>query len=506
MEKIGGDWMVNSTAALQTIKLEKQILQNGGLNHVSIGLSEVLERGKRLDASYYDAEGRRIRQIIADCPYPKLPLFGDMGFAKKVYHYPRFRRVFIEDGIPIYTASQILDFAPKPEKFISEKTKANLNALRLKEGQIVVTCSGSIGYCSIVTGVLKDKLFSHDLIRIECVNPDDVGYVYAFLKTKIGKKLLTTNNYGSVITHIEPEHLANVTIPNFPDDIKKEIHTNIMAAFKLRDDAYELLKHADELLVERLNLPPLKSLKIKYLSDDPDLRSFPVKISEWKHRIDGSFHIPIITKIVKQLERCPAELTVLGDKRISKKIFLPGRFKRIYVNEDYGAPFLSGGDILQFDPKKVKFLSKKHHDKRINEQLALHENMILVTRSGTIGNTVLVPEHLNGWVANEHILRIIPNEETNAGYIYAFLASSYGRELVKRFTYGSVVDEIDDNQLASVEFPLPSRKIQDEIGDLVLNAKKKYSSAYIIEKTEISKVEEILLSSLIVSIPSVSSQ
>ena len=210
--------------ALQTVQLERDFFQKEGLNHVSIELNEILERGKRLDASYYDAEGRRIRQIMADCPYPKLPLFGENGFAKRVYHFPQFKRIFVKDGIPIYTASQILDFNPKSEKFISERTKADLGALTLREGQIVITCSGTIGFCSIVTGILKNKVFSHDLIRIECDNGDDIGYVYAFLKTKMGHRLITTNNYGSVITHIEPEHLANVFIPNMPPNIKKEIH------------------------------------------------------------------------------------------------------------------------------------------------------------------------------------------------------------------------------------------------------------------------------------------
>jgi len=57
---------------------------------------------------------------------------------------------------------------------------------------------GSIGFCSIITETLKNKVFTHDLIRIECNNQNDIGYVYAFLKTKIGNKTLTTNNYGSV--------------------------------------------------------------------------------------------------------------------------------------------------------------------------------------------------------------------------------------------------------------------------------------------------------------------
>lgn len=286
-----------------------------------------------------------------------------------------------------------------------------------------------------------------------------------------------------------------------PFDIKKEIHKNIMVAFGLRDEAYGLLGKANELLFKRLNLPPLKDLDVQYLTDDSDLRTFPLKVGDWQNRIDASFHVPIINKIVEQLETTPAELTNVGDKRVSEKIILPGRFGRVYVNQEYGVPFLSGGDILQLDPTQVKYLSIKRHDKRIQEQLTLHENMILITCSGTIGNTVLAPTHFDGWAANQHILRIVPSRETNVGYIYTFLASSYGRELIRRFTCGSVVDEIDDNQLASVEFPLPSQKIQDEIGDLALDAKKKYSDAYRIEKTTTSKLEEIILSSLITSIP-----
>lgn len=484
--------MVNQE--LQTVLLKPDFLQKDGLNCVSVNMNEVLERGKRLDASYFGIEGKRARQIIASCPFPKLLLFGENGFAQKVYHFSRFKRIFIKKGIPIFTASQILDFNPMPEKFVSTRTKADLNALTLKEGQIVITCSGSIGFPSIVTEILKNKVFTHDLIRVECTDPTDAGYVYAFLKTKIGYTVLTTNNYGSVVTHIEPEHLANVSVPNLPDNIKKETSKEIMQAFKLRDEANVLLKQADELLFQRLELPSLETMKPKYLNVADELRIFSRKISDWQHRLDGSFHIPIIDEIIKQLQKSPAELTTIGDERVSEKIILPGRFKRVYVTEEYGTPFLSGGDIMQFDQIQVKYLSKNKHSKRVYEELMLQENTILVTRSGTVGNVVRSPKHFEGWAANEHIIRIIPSKEINAGYIYTFLASSYGRELIKRFTYGSVVDEIDDKQLASVEFPLPSRNIQDEIGNLVLEANKKWTEAYRLEKATISKVEEYITS------------
>lgn len=220
--------MVSSIQKMQTVLLKPDFLQADGLKCVPVKLNEIIERGKRPDASYFDIESKKARQIILDSPYPKLQLFGNAGFAQKAYHFPPFRRIFVKKGIPIFMASQMLNYNPIPQKFISNKTKANLAGLTLKEGQIVITCSGSIGFCSIVTETLKDKVFSHDLIRIECNNPNEIGYVYAFLKTKIGHKIITTSNYGSVVTHIEPEHLANVLIPNLPDKIKEETNKNIM--------------------------------------------------------------------------------------------------------------------------------------------------------------------------------------------------------------------------------------------------------------------------------------
>jgi type I restriction enzyme S subunit len=249
-------------------------------------------------------------------------------------------------------------------------------------------------------------------------------------------------------------------------------------------------------------LPPLDALKPKYIGSIPDLKVFSLKVSNWKKRLDASFHLPIIESAIGKLKGSSAEMTIVNDQKVSERIILPGRFKRTYVTKDYGVPFLSGGEILQYDPLLVKFLSVTHHGKRISEELTIHENMILVTCSGTIGNVVLVPKHLDGWTASQHILRIIPAKDMNPGYIYTFLASSYGRELIRRFTYGSVVDEIDDINLGLVEFPLLSGSIQDKIGNPVLEASRKWTKAYELEKHAIATVEELIVSNPAVEVRS----
>ena len=109
---------------------------------------------------------------------------------------------------------------------------------------------------------------------------EDLGYTYAFLKTKIGYTLLQTNNYGSVVSHIEPEHLNNIPIPNPPSMIKKRIHELVMKSYELRDESNELLDKAEELLVNELKLPPIDDFKPEYFDTSSNLKNYSVKFSE----------------------------------------------------------------------------------------------------------------------------------------------------------------------------------------------------------------------------------
>ncbi len=120
------------------------------------------------------------------------------------YTRARFKRIWVQkSNLPIYQPSTIVDIKPTPDGYISHLTKTNIEALRVKKGQVLMTCSGTIGKVSYVSETLDNKIFSHDLLRIDCKNTVDQGYIYAYLKSKIGNKILLTNSYGAVITHIE---------------------------------------------------------------------------------------------------------------------------------------------------------------------------------------------------------------------------------------------------------------------------------------------------------------
>ncbi|MBU0527093.1 restriction endonuclease subunit S [Candidatus Micrarchaeota archaeon] len=206
-----------------------------------------------------------------------------------------------------------------------------------------------------------------------------------------------------------------------------------------------------------------------------------------------TYHIPLIDAIIDQLELSRLELVPVSDERVSNQVILPGRFKRIYVTDADGILFLGGKNIQQFDPPDPKYLSKKGHKERITRELTIHQNMILITCSGTVGRVVLAPEHFEGIATSQHIIRIVPSEQINPGYLYAFLASDYGYQLIIRNKYGSVVDEIDDHQVSTIPIPLPDKETMDKIGNLVLEANDKLTQAYYLEKEAISQVEKLII-------------
>ena len=459
----------------------------------SVSLYEVVERGKRLEASVFDVEAKQAHDLVKGNKYGCSVLLGDDGIIDTAYYPGRFKRIYCDrgNGVPFYLPSQMTDIYPKADKYISKLTKCDIDELKLKEKTLLLTRSGTIGSISLVSKNISGTVFSDDVIRVTFKNDYDLGYAYTYLKSKVGNTILQTNGYGSVITHLEPEHLSETPIPNAPVKIRKKIHDLIMQSYALRDESNALIDQAQALLVNELNLPPISEIKVDTLDKSKSVQTFNVKLSEMAGRADASYHVPIVDAIVDILKKNAAEVTTVGDERISSDVVLPGRFKRVYVDEGYGTVLFGGKQMYELNPSNKKYLSKSKHDKRIIDELEIQENTTLISRSGTIGKVCLVPKHWQNWVASEHIIRVVPANKDVAGYISIFLSSDYGYELIKRFTYGSVVDEIDDNHVRQIQIPiLKNQDVQKQINDLALQANEKRYKAYLLEQEALKVLDE----------------
>lgn len=485
--------MVSENVAYQLQNFEEAEIDESPVKWCSVTLSDIIARGKRLEASVYDVEAKQAREIVIHGKFPAIALGGDDGLTSS-YTGARFKRIWVDHSeYPIYQPSSIVDIKPTPDGYISKRTDTDIDALRVKKGQILMTCSGTIGKVAYVSDTLDGLIFSHDLLRIDS-NDDNAGYIYAYLKSKIGQQILLTNSYGAVITHIEPEHLADIPIPNAPVEIKQEIHKIVIDSYALRDESNKLLDEAMDLLVQELKLPPIEEIGVDDFVQDAPVETFLVKLSQLNNRVDASYHVPIVKAIVDYLNKNAAEVTTIGDCRISRNVILPGRFKRVYVDEGHGRIFIGGKQLGELDPTNKKYLSVTQHGERIEEQLELHENMTLITCSGTIGKVALVGKHWENWTANQHIIRVVPANNEIAGYLSVFLSSQYGYRLITRYTYGSVIDEIDATHVSQIPIPiLKNAEIQDRINKLALQANQKRYEAYLLEQKALRTMDQKVL-------------
>jgi type I restriction enzyme S subunit len=205
--------------------------------------------------------------------------------------------------------------------------------------------------------------------------------------------------------------------------------------------------------------------KLVRVEDLPERRvesySVPFNIVEGSEtlRLDATFYNPKVAEALAELRDTKMELRPL--RSLTNEIFLPPRCRRIYVDPEHGVPFLQGSHVVHYRPADLKFVSQTeqpHIDK-----LIVRSGWLLITRSGTVGRCVVVPDVWDGWAASEHVIRVIPdNEKASVGYLYSFLSSSHGQAQLTAQIYGGVVDELSEEQAGSVLVPIATTLKQRE--------------------------------------------
>lgn len=182
-------------------------------------------------------------------------------------------------------------------------------------------------------------------------------------------------------------------------------------------------------------------------------------------RLDASYHLSDgpVTKI--KLKKSPYEISKLSSE--TKDIFKGNIFKRTYVtNIKEGFPFMTASDMMKCDINGGKFVSRKYTNLA---NLMLKKDWILVSRSGTIGNTVYTNKDFENVVGTDDLIRIIPNN-TNilGGFVYAYLSSKYGYGLLTQSGYGGVVQHIEPHHIEDLPIPVFPKGKQEEIHNLII--------------------------------------
>lgn len=429
------------------------------------------EGGRRLDCNPYMSGALEARDTLRQLKVRKDVLHTlTSGHAGGIYNGPMFKRNYVESpeyGVPFISSGSMLlaDLSNLPLLRRKDAESSRLSYLRLRPGITMISCSGTIGRMTYVRPDMDGVWSSQDVMKVvpdpTCIPP---GYLYAFLSSRYGVPLVVSGTYGAIIQHIEPEHIADLPVPRFDAAVENAIAAKVDAAARARAQAVELLLEAADRLHSKLDIKPPTPV---HLLPRPDVTA--VRCGAFRDRGDAYYYGVRNAETRAALDGA-AKNRPLGEVA---EVFVPGIFKRLYASDpQFGSPYITGGDVFELAPTSEKYLMRRV---AAEYRLILKKGMIVVQEAGQlgglIGRSVMVGSYLDGFSCSNNMIRIVPEDDVDGGYLFALLSSEHGVRLLSREAAGSSIPHTDEQRVRRINIPWPSRSTREEIGAPAVRAR-----------------------------------
>jgi type I restriction enzyme S subunit len=319
---------------------------------------------------------------------------------------------------------------------------------------------------------MEDTAISQDVLKV-IPDPEKIrpGYLYAFLNSKYGIPIVTGGTFGSIIVHIEAENIADLPVPRL-GDLEDQAHDLIQSSAELRVEAANLLKTAGQVVNKQFGFPEKLALSHRVFSCSVASSSLVLK------RLEATFHDAVAQESDRLIAGVPRKdaLSTLG---IS--ISETGRLKQVFVDKEFGAPFLTSGEIFRQRYEPDRFLSNRLLPDE--SEWATQEGDLLLARSGQVGGIigrgVWADRRFAGGCVSVDVLRLgAQNSQILPGYLYAYLfLTDVGYRQLIRTAAGSSIPHLSAPDVLRLLIPRCDDAIEQQVNELVWNAGHKRAEA-----------------------------
>lgn len=447
----------------------------------------IYEEGLRLDCGPYMSGAVEARKILEGLKLPKQELSElTIGHNGGIYNGPMFRRNYVESdeyGVPFMTSGSILlaDLSNLPLLRKKDALSKKLSYLKLAEGMTLISCSGTIGRMTYTRSDMEGMWSSQDVLKV-VPNKEKIlpGYLFTYLSSKFGLPQIISGTYGAIIQHLEPHHIAYLTVPRLNHVLEEKIHNLIQQASKLRVDASNIFMDVEYKLTKELDIP-------SFSLDDEEKELYneiPSSKILRTLRLEGFYYNRTAQNVDSWAESHSNGCWYLEEVA---NVFDVPPFKHIYVEPEEGVPFFTSGDLFKLDREVDKYLSRTQ-TKNL-EKYILEKGWVLLARSGQLGGIIGRPQFsdsaMEGAATSDHVIRIVPNiKQIEPGYLYAYLSSSkIGYPLITRTMTGASIPALWPVYLNKIKIVKATPSFMKDIDGLVKSAFEKRVQATQIEQS-----------------------
>ncbi len=458
-----------------------------GLEVQEILYSE-LEFSGRIDAEYYRKAYLAYEDTIHKCKNDRLFhladfLIGPFGSAYDTDNYtdvPDFRYVRGQDVKPFVLKNT-------EPRYMTEEDFRRLSKYALKAGDILVSVVGTLGNACIVREKDVPAIFSckSTVVRTNMINP---YYLTCYLNSKYGRSLLLRKERGAIQKGLNLDDLKMLDIPLFSDKFQNICAKLLNKTYKLIDEAGNIYKEAEELLLETLGLRNFNPQIEQY-----SIKSFKKSFAD-TGRLDAEFYQKKYDLIESALRNYDTDIKRLDE--IAEYIFT-GQYAEEYFDYKEGRKYyIRGTDVCKgvVEINNKYCINPQHYSKFVKV------GDLVTGRVGTIGNFGLIDRNLDGAVCSDNILCFhLP--ENYIPEVYAlYFNLTFTNELITRLIRGSVQPRLNQETLRDILVPFIGIEVQEQLREIInksremgRDSKKILDKAILMVETAIEEGEEIAL-------------
>lgn len=448
----------------------------------AIGRGEI---GGRFDPFYY-----KIRSIKSK--FPLIPIRDvasiQGGFAFKSTDYQ-------EEGVALLRIQNISEGNVNLSNtvYLPKKYKEQHKRFSVGEGDIVIAMTGAtIGK----VGIIKEKLacLLNQRVGRFLIDSSEINrkYLFAILSLNWFKGQIIRFSLGGAQPNICSNAIESILIPLPPREIQDKIASIMDEAYKAKkekeSEAENLLNSIEPYVLDELGIkiPKIEEKSPKVFSVTADvLRG---------ERLDPFYYEPKYKAVDEALRKGRYAITSLGEH--IREIRYGASVKNIYVED--GIPLLR---ILNLKPDEIDLSDivrlPKDKEKEIGN-CYVKEGDFLISRSGTLGITAIVPKEADGFAYGSFMIRFNINQsELNPFYLCIMMNSRIVKEQVNKKRIGAIQGNITIPTIRSLLIPLPplpiQKRIVNEVHEKRRKAKKlKKEAKELLEKAK-DEVERLIL-------------
>lgn len=453
----------------------------------AVSSSWIEKQGRRLDCGPYMSGAMEARALLERLPVRKdqLQTLTESGIAG-IINPGRFTRLWVDDsdhGIPFLSSTDILQSDLSNLNFIAKSAVRENSKLIIRDHWTLITRSGTIGRMAYARRDMSGMACTEDVLR---VIPDATrikpGYLYAYLGTKFGVPLVISGTYGSIITHLEPEHVADLPVPRL-GGIEDQAHELVQCAANLRVEASNELR----LITQDLEQEISGGCHVVWTHKHVQAHAIQtISISSNLSRLDAFHHVGYVGEAI---EKAAVPLTEVGNYA---RALRPPILKRIKV-DGTGIDFLGGRELLRLDQSAEDQIAFRTPNL---EQFIVKPGMVLFQcvgqRYGIFGTPVLANRRLIGRAVTEAVMRLIPHDPEDAGYIFTYLATGFGQRLVMRHSAGTSIPVLQEDGASKILIYWPDKARRLLIHEIATAAWEKRARAVELEDEARTLVEQAI--------------